>query len=42
MDAMMTEKGSVWNPPPKVIEDCTREIDEVTRLDLPYSILSIV
>lgn len=31
MDAMMTAKGSVWDPPAQVVEDCTREIDEVVR-----------
>lgn len=31
MDAMMTAKGSVWDPPDQVVEDCTREIDEVVR-----------
>lgn len=31
MDAMMTAKGSVWDPPAQVVEDCTREIDEVIR-----------
>lgn len=31
MDAMMTAKGSVWDPPPQVVEDCTKEIDEVVR-----------
>ena len=31
MDSMMTAKGSVWDPPPQVIADCTKEIDEVTR-----------
>lgn len=33
MDAMMTAKGSVWDPPAQVVEDCTREIDEVIRSD---------
>jgi len=32
MDAMMTAKGSVWDPPAQVVEDCTREIDEVIRV----------
>ncbi|KAF8310068.1 S-adenosyl-L-methionine-dependent methyltransferase [Clavulina sp. PMI_390] len=32
MDAMMTAKGSVWNPPAQVVEDCTKEIDEVIRV----------
>jgi len=32
MDAMTTAKGSVWDPPPQVVEDCTREVDEVIRV----------
>ncbi|GJJ11115.1 hypothetical protein Clacol_005346 [Clathrus columnatus] len=31
MDAMMTVKGDVWNPPPQVIENCNKEVDEVIR-----------
>ncbi|KAF7794945.1 hypothetical protein EIP86_006088 [Pleurotus ostreatoroseus] len=31
MDAMMTAKGDVWDPPEEVIENCTREVDEVLR-----------
>jgi len=31
MDSMITAKGSVWDPPAQVIQDCTREIDEVVR-----------
>lgn len=32
MDAMMTTKGDVWDPPQQVIDDCTREVDEVLRV----------
>jgi len=32
MDAMMTAKGDVWNPPPQVINDCTREVQEALRV----------
>ncbi|TFY75556.1 hypothetical protein EWM64_g8455 [Hericium alpestre] len=32
MDAMMTAKGDVWDPPQQVIGDCTREVDEVLRV----------
>ncbi|KZV63178.1 hypothetical protein PENSPDRAFT_641270 [Peniophora sp. CONT] len=31
MDAMMTAKGDVWDPPQQVIDDCTKEVDEVVR-----------
>jgi EEF1A lysine methyltransferase 4 len=31
MDAMMAVKGDVWNPPQQVIDDCTKEVDEVLR-----------
>lgn len=31
MDAMMTSKGDVWNPPQKDIDTCNREVDEVLR-----------
>ncbi|KAG9223814.1 hypothetical protein CCMSSC00406_0004845 [Pleurotus cornucopiae] len=31
MDAMMTSKGDVWDPPAQVIEDCDREVMEVVR-----------
>ncbi|KAJ8468265.1 hypothetical protein ONZ45_g8865 [Pleurotus djamor] len=31
MDAMMTAKGDVWDPPEQVIEDCNREVSEVIR-----------
>ncbi|KAH9976077.1 S-adenosyl-L-methionine-dependent methyltransferase [Russula compacta] len=32
MDAMMTAKGDVWDPPQQVIDDCTQEVDEVLRV----------
>ncbi|KAL4256993.1 S-adenosyl-L-methionine-dependent methyltransferase superfamily protein [Pleurotus pulmonarius] len=32
MDAMMTSKGDVWDPPAQVIEDCDREVTEVVRV----------
>ncbi|KAJ4474577.1 S-adenosyl-L-methionine-dependent methyltransferase [Lentinula edodes] len=31
MDAMMTAKGDIWNPPQQVVEDCTKEVSEVIR-----------
>lgn len=31
MDAMMTAKGDVWDPPQQVVEDCTREVQEALR-----------
>ncbi|KII87510.1 hypothetical protein PLICRDRAFT_112521 [Plicaturopsis crispa FD-325 SS-3] len=31
MDAMMTTKD-VWDPPQQVIDDCTKEVDEVLRV----------
>ncbi|KAJ7717115.1 S-adenosyl-L-methionine-dependent methyltransferase [Mycena maculata] len=31
MDAMMTAKGDVWDPPQQVIDDCTAEVDQVIR-----------
>jgi len=31
MDAMMTTKGDVWDPPQQVIDDCTKEVDETLR-----------
>jgi len=31
MDAMMTAKGDIWNPPQQVIDDCTKEVSEVIR-----------
>ncbi|KDR80619.1 hypothetical protein GALMADRAFT_222214 [Galerina marginata CBS 339.88] len=32
MDAMMTAKGDVWDPPQQVIDDCNKEVDETLRL----------
>ncbi|KAF8967722.1 S-adenosyl-L-methionine-dependent methyltransferase [Flammula alnicola] len=32
MDAMMTVKGDVWDPPQQVIDDCTQEVDETLRV----------
>lgn len=32
MDAMMTAKGDVWDPPKDVIQNCDREVDEVIRV----------
>ncbi|KAI5124280.1 hypothetical protein M0805_005127 [Coniferiporia weirii] len=32
MDAMMTSKGDVWDPPEQVIKDCTMEVNEVVRV----------
>jgi len=32
MDAMMTAKGDVWDPPQQVIDDCTKEVDEALRV----------
>jgi len=32
MDAMMTTKGDVWNPPQQVIDDCNKEVDETLRV----------
>ncbi|KAI9458700.1 S-adenosyl-L-methionine-dependent methyltransferase [Russula earlei] len=34
MDAMMTTKADVWDPPQQVIDDCTKEVDEVLRFVL--------
>jgi hypothetical protein len=31
MDAMMTAKGDIWDPPEEVISDCNREVDETMR-----------
>jgi len=31
MDAMMAVKGDVWNPPEQVVQDCTKEVQEVMR-----------
>ncbi|KXN90687.1 Methyltransferase-like protein 13 [Leucoagaricus sp. SymC.cos] len=32
MDAMMTAKGDVWDPPEQVVHDCNKEIDETLRV----------
>jgi len=32
MDAMMTSKGDVWDPPDEVVNDCTAEVNEVMRV----------
>ncbi|TFK39915.1 S-adenosyl-L-methionine-dependent methyltransferase [Crucibulum laeve] len=32
MDAMMTAKGDVWDPPQQVINDCSKEVDETLRV----------
>ncbi|KAF7770350.1 hypothetical protein Agabi119p4_6324 [Agaricus bisporus var. burnettii] len=32
MDAMMTTKGDVWDPPEQVIRDCNKEVDEALRV----------
>ncbi|THU86245.1 S-adenosyl-L-methionine-dependent methyltransferase [Dendrothele bispora CBS 962.96] len=32
MDAMMTAKGDIWDPPQQVVEDCTKEVNEVIRV----------
>jgi len=31
MDAMMTAKGDIWNPPQQVVDDCNKEVSEVIR-----------
>jgi len=31
MDAMMTTKGDLWNPPAEVVENCNKEMDEILR-----------
>ncbi|KAG8926369.1 hypothetical protein FRC01_008942 [Tulasnella sp. 417] len=38
MDAMMAVKGDVWNPPPQVVDDCTKEVDEAIRVLRPGGI----
>lgn len=38
MDAMMTSKGDVWDPPEDVVESCNREVDEVLRVLRPGGI----
>ncbi|KAK7686164.1 hypothetical protein QCA50_010384 [Cerrena zonata] len=32
MDAMMTSKGDVWDPPEDVIQNCNQEVDSVLRV----------
>lgn len=32
MDAMMTSKGDVWDPPEEVIQNCNKEVDEAIRV----------
>nr|GAT49627.1 predicted protein [Mycena chlorophos] len=32
MDAMMTAKGDVWDPPQQVIDDCSAEVAETIRV----------
>ncbi|KAH9893400.1 S-adenosyl-L-methionine-dependent methyltransferase [Cubamyces lactineus] len=32
MDAMMTAKADVWDPPEEVVQNCNREVDEVLRV----------
>lgn len=31
MDAMMTTKGDIWDPPEEVINNCNSEVDETVR-----------
>ena len=43
MDAMMTAKGDVWNPPGEVVNNCNQEVDQVLRyvpMILPCSLTS--
>ncbi|KAF9778306.1 S-adenosyl-L-methionine-dependent methyltransferase [Thelephora terrestris] len=35
MDAMMTTKGDIWEPPEQVIQDCNREVDDALRVLRP-------
>ncbi|TDL24082.1 S-adenosyl-L-methionine-dependent methyltransferase [Rickenella mellea] len=32
MDAFLSAKGDVWNPPEEAVQSCTREVDEVLRV----------
>ncbi len=32
MDALMCEKGDVWDPSPQLVEDVKKEVDEVNRI----------
>ncbi|KAF7309177.1 Methyltransf-25 domain-containing protein [Mycena kentingensis (nom. inval.)] len=39
MDAMMTAKGDVWDPPQRVLDDCNAEVDETIRvLKKPFGV----
>ncbi|RPD59094.1 S-adenosyl-L-methionine-dependent methyltransferase [Lentinus tigrinus ALCF2SS1-7] len=38
MDAMMTAKADVWDPPEDVVRNCNREVDEVLRVLRPGGI----
>lgn len=38
MDAMMTAKGDIWNPPQQVVDDVTAEVSEVLRTLKPGGI----
>jgi hypothetical protein len=31
MDALMCDEGDVWNPKPEVIENVSKEVDQVVR-----------
>ena len=35
MDALMCDKGDVWDPSPELIEDCRKEVDQVMRVLKP-------
>lgn len=35
MDAMMASVEDVWNPSPQVVDDCTKEVNEVVRVLRP-------
>ena len=35
MDAMMTAKADVWDPPEEVVQNCNREVDEILRSASP-------
>jgi len=35
MDAMLAFKGDVWNPPEEVVQNCTKEVEEVLRVLRP-------
>jgi hypothetical protein len=38
MDAMMTAKGDVWDPPEEVIGNCNREVDETIEVGVRSSL----